>query len=259
MPECSGSSQDSSSIRLRRPAPSFNSIWAAPPAYSLPLFDAPRGVTYRNLGRLAAAGHRRPSCSPALVVDMDENLRVTAPVDAWLAALAHTIEQQRRRAGERISGQRQRLKDLEGRVAKQLEEATQELARQQDNTKQKEQSLAQREQETKRQRRHVAQQTRAKRKDLTAEAELHRAQTAAAGSGQDMQLQSRLSELQGKYDRLREELDSRQAQRDEANQRLAELRTQLDARQQEAKQHQAALEQAHRKQADLEAERKRLQ
>src|SRR5262245_46390329 len=98
---------------------------------------------------------------------MDENLRVTAPVDPWRAALAKTIEQQRRRVGERIAGQRQRLKDLEARIAAQLGDVTQQLGQQQDAMKVKEQSLTQREKELQQQRRHISQQLRAKKKGLT--------------------------------------------------------------------------------------------
>jgi hypothetical protein len=183
---------------------------------------------------------------------MDESQRETPPADAWRETLAQTIEQQRRRVGERIAGQRDRLRDLESRIIAQLDDATKELARQQDDT-------SKREQETQRQRRHVAQQLRAQKKEVVAQAELQRAQVAASAAGQDLQLQTRLSEVQGKYDRLREEFETREAQRNEATQRLAELRTQIETRHQELRQQQAALEQAQRKQAELEAERGKLQ
>jgi len=222
-------------------------------------FDALWPVTYRTVGRLAAAGRKHPSCSPALVADMDENLRVTAPVDPWRTALAQTIEQQRRRVGERIAGQRERLKELEARIAAQLGEATQQISQQHEAVRAKEQSLTGREQELQRQRRHTAQQIRAKKKELATEADLQRAQATASGAGQDAQLQARLSELQSKYDRLREDLEAREGQRNEATHRLAELKTQLEGRQHELKQQQAAVEQAQRKQAELEADRGRLQ
>ena len=43
---------------------------------------------------------------------MDEKHRETAPADNWRETLAQTIEQHRRRIGERIAGQRDKLKQL---------------------------------------------------------------------------------------------------------------------------------------------------
>jgi hypothetical protein len=208
---------------------------------------------------------------------MEETLRDAPPADTWREGLAQTIEDQRRRIGQRIAGQRERLRELEARIASQLGDATQELTRQQDQARQaatdgetqtaallaelklQERSLAARQDETQRQRRQIAQQLRAKKNDLAAEAELHRAEAAAAGSGDDLQLQLKLSELQGKYEQLKEALEAREALRDETTQRLAELKTQNDSRQQELRQQHAALELAQRKAAELEAERGRLQ
>jgi len=61
-----------------------------------------------------------------------------------------------------------------------------------------------------------------------------------------MQLQLRLSELQGKYDRLREECDERQAQRDEATQRLSELKARAESGEREASRLQADLDRVRR-------------
>jgi len=344
---------------------------------------------------------------------MDETLREAPPVDDWRSALAQTIEQQRQKVGQRIAGQRERLRELEGRLSQQLGEATKDLQSQQDAARQhaaqvqaeeaaarqqaadlarreqelsrretelaalsakaqtamaasggstagqqqllddlsrrlsdldkrqstlaevdhrlaarkqelslreaeldqlkaglagqsaahqskadelvrreaelektrqahqaelhrvqqqqsevrrleselklQSQALTEREREMLRQRRHVAQQLRARKKELTAEVELHRSEALASGAGQELQLQMRLSELQGKYDRLREELDEKEQQRDEATRQLAELKGQLAARQGDSQQQHVALEQAQRKQSDLEAECKKLQ
>jgi chromosome segregation ATPase len=134
-----------------------------------------------------------------------------------------------------------------------------EVRRLESELKLKQQSLTERERETLRQRRHIAQQLRSRKKELTADAELQRSQTLASGAGEEMQLKMRLSELQGKYDRLQEELDQREQQRDEATRKLAEVKAQLDARQHEVRQHQLALEQAQRKQGESEVEKQRIQ
>jgi hypothetical protein len=208
---------------------------------------------------------------------MEETLRDAAPADGWREALAKTIEKQRHRVGERIAGQRERLRELEARIAKQISEASDELAKAQHQThdaakqaeaktsalladlKQKEQSLVAREDQTQRQRRHIAQQLRSKKKELTAEAQLQRAQAAAVGAGKDGHLQGRLLELQAKYDRLRDEHKNREVQREEMTQRLAELKTQCEARQQEARQHQSAHEHTQKRLTEVEAERRKLQ
>lgn len=345
---------------------------------------------------------------------MEETLREAPSVDGWRDALAHTIEQQRRKVGERIAGHRDRLRELEGKIAQHLGEATQDLQKKQDaardaaaktqaddaaakqrtadltrreqevakreqelktlgakagpsnaapdaattakqqqlldelsrklaeldkrqsglaenerklasreqelslkaaeldqlqaglagqstahqsradelarleteldkarhdhqaeihkhhqqqsevrrlesELKFKSQALTERERETLRQRRHIAQQLRSRKKELTAEVELHRSEAQATGAGAEHQMQLRLSELQGKYDRISEERDQREQQRDEAAHKLAELKGQLEARQHESKQQQQLLDQAHKKQAELEAERQRLQ
>jgi chromosome segregation ATPase len=120
------------------------------------------------------------------------------------------------------------------------------------------QQLSEREHETQRQRRHVAQQLRAKKHELTSEIELHRAEALASASGQEVQLQMRLSEMQGKYDRLKEEFDQRRDERDDATQKLAELKGQTDARQAELTQQRAALDESQRKLGELEATRRDL-
>src|SRR5436305_5304803 len=195
---------------------------------------------------------------------MEESLREASATGAWRDTFTHAIEQQRQKIGERIATHRERLRELQTRIAGHLEETTQDVSRQREQAqkagadseakaaaalaelKLKEQALAERERQTQRQRRSLAQQIRDRKNDLAAEAELNRAQAAAAGSGQDMQLQLRLSELQGKYDRLKAEADSRQAQRDEATQRLAELKARAETGEREVSRLQADLDRTRR-------------
>jgi chromosome segregation ATPase len=274
---------------------------------------------------------------------MEDTLREELPADGWRESFAQTIDERRRRVAERVASHRGRIKDLDTRLATQIDEAVQALTHEQqqsqaagaqadaklgalderkrqldakqaeldklqadlagklaaeverqkefkrreaelaagrqtlesdilkskakaDVTKQlesslklKEHQLIEREEQTKRQRKNAAQQLRARKNELTAEAELNRVQAAASGAGQDMQLQMRLSELQGKYDHLRSEFDSREAHRDESTQKLAELKAQVEMRQHELGQQQTALAESQKRQAELETERTRLQ
>jgi len=190
-----------------------------------------------------------PSYPSARVVNVEESPREAPPADAWRETFAQTIEQQRRRVGERIAGQRERLRDLDARIASQLDEATQELAREQDQTRQaaakaeaRDSVLQDRQAQLEKRQRQLDE----KQAELDKQqADQIRAQAAAPGAGQDPELQLRISELQGKCQQLRDELDSRAAQRDEATERLADLKAQLELRQQ--------------RQTELEAERKGLQ
>jgi len=195
---------------------------------------------------------------------MEESLREASATNAWRETFTHTIEQQRQKIGERIATHRERLRELQARIAGHLEETTHDVSKQREQAqkagaeaeakaaallaelKLKEQALAERERQTQKQRRSLAQQIRARKNDVAAEAELNRAQVAAAGNGQDMQLQLRISELQGKYDRLKEEADSRQAQRDEATQRLAELKARAETGEREVSRLQADLDRTRR-------------
>ncbi|HZN34151.1 MAG TPA: hypothetical protein VFB80_10040 [Pirellulaceae bacterium] len=63
---------------------------------------------------------------------MEETLREAPPSDDWRKSLAQTIEQQRHKVGQRIAGQRERLRELEGKIAQHLGEVTQELQSKQD-------------------------------------------------------------------------------------------------------------------------------
>jgi hypothetical protein len=123
----------------------------------------------------------------------------------------------------------------------------------------RQQLLAERDRQTLRQRRHIAGELRSRKQQLAAELELHRAEMAASGAGQDLQLQLKLSELQGKYDRLREELDAHQQQRDDAANRLGELQIQLETRQLELQHQQTRLGEARQRETELATERQRLE
>ena len=170
--------------------------------------------------------------------------------------LAAEVERQKdfKRRETELSAARQTLESdilkfkAKADVTKQLESSL----------KLKEQQLTERDEQTKRQRKNASQQLRARKNELTAEAELNRVQAAASGAGQDLQLQLRLSELQGKYDHLRGEFDSREAHRDESTQKLAELKAQVEMRQHDLGHQQTALAESQKRQAELEAERTRL-
>jgi len=95
------------------------------------------------------------------------------------------------------------------------------------------QRLTERELETQKQRRHIAQQLRGRKGEVANEAELHRAEALASAAGQELQLQMRLSEVQAKYEKLRDEVATSGQQTAEANQRAALLQKQLEAKQKE--------------------------
>lgn len=134
--------------------------------------------------------------------------------------------------------------------ALQVSQAQQEVALRQ-------QQLDERQKETQRQRRQIAQQLRAKKHELTAEIERHRSEALAGGAGQEVQLQLRLAELQGKLERMSDDLALREQQRDEATQRAAELKGRLEARQSEIDQQRLTLEQGQRRQIELEGSAQR--
>jgi chromosome segregation ATPase len=90
-----------------------------------------------------------------------------------------------------------------------------------------------RELETQKQRRHIAQQLRLKKGEVAKEAELHRAEALASSAGQELQLQMRLSELQAKYEKLRDEVVTSTQQTAEANKRAGDLQKQLELKQKE--------------------------
>lgn len=281
---------------------------------------------------------------------MEETLREAPAADTWRDALAQTIDAQRRKIGQRIANHRDRLKELENRIAGQIDEVSQSVAANEEQAREgarklevksaglderqtllderqkqldsqraqldklqaelatstaesaerlkehkrreeelaaqkqalererqsvtalqeslrqlesnlqlKQQTLADGEQHAQRQRRTIAQQLRARKNELAAEAELVRSQAATAGAGQDLELQLRLSELQGKYERLKEDYESRQSQRDETTQRLAKLESQLESQTREAQSKQASLAQALEQKASIDHERQKLQ
>lgn len=122
------------------------------------------------------------------------------------------------------------LREASAAAERQIAQAQEQLA----ETLAERQRLTVRERVTEKQRRHLAQQLRTKRKELLAEIELHRAEALSSSAGQQVQLQMRLTELQSKYERLRDEAAQRehhaeelQRQSGENQQRLQQAQTEL--------------------------------
>src|SRR5205807_4626488 len=89
---------------------------------------------YSNCGTLVVA-HLRvvgPSYSPARAVIVDESLRQDPPADTWRETFGQTIDVERRRASQRVDDHRHRLRDLDGRIAAQLNDAIAALSREQE-------------------------------------------------------------------------------------------------------------------------------
>jgi len=145
---------------------------------------------------------------------------------------AQRLEQSQEQTAERqtaLDQSREKLHEEGEQVKRQLEELKLTRAELERNRT----ALAEREQETQRQRRHIAQQLRARKNELVAEVELHRAEALRSSHGEELQLQIRLSELQAKYDRVREELAQRDLDQGSLGERVSSLQTQLDAREAE--------------------------
>jgi hypothetical protein len=62
---------------------------------------------------------------------VDDLLQEASPADPWRETFANTIDQDRRRAGQRVADQRQRLRDLDARIASQLDATLQALSQEQ--------------------------------------------------------------------------------------------------------------------------------
>jgi chromosome segregation ATPase len=149
---------------------------------------------------------------------MEESPRDVHSAEKWREALAQTIDKQRRRAGERIAGQRDRLRDLETRITAQVESALQEL-------KAKEQSLGERGEQS-----HKLAELRTQ---LDArQVEVQQRQAALE------QAQRKLSELENERGRLHYELERNknelERQKDEAQQ-VQGLRDELERQKDEAR------------------------
>ena len=127
-----------------------------------------------------------------------------------------------------------------------------ELGQSQAEVDRLQQELQDREQASVRQRRSIARQLRARKAELTVELELLRAEAKASPAGQDFDLQMRLSELQGKCERLREEAAQSAQQREDLQERLTAAQLQLAQRQGEWNQAQKQAEQTQARLKQLE-------
>ena len=141
------------------------------------------------------------------------------------------------RREEELSQQRARLEETQRAHKSETEQLTRnmaELNQIQVHFDQQRQALAEREREIARQRRNIARQLRSRKKEVDSERELLRAEVRSSSAASEVQLQQRLAEIQGKYERLGEELSNREQQRDELTQRVASLQTRLEQREAEA-------------------------
>jgi chromosome segregation ATPase len=141
------------------------------------------------------------------------------------------------RKEEELNQQRARLEETQRNHKNETEQLTRnmaELNQIQVHFDQQRQALAEREREIARQRRNVARQLRARKKELITEKDLLHAEVRSSTASQQVQLQQRLSELQGKYDRACEDATNREQQRDELTQRVTSLQARLEQRETEA-------------------------
>ncbi|WP_425615563.1 hypothetical protein NA78x_005488 [Anatilimnocola sp. NA78] len=166
------------------------------------------------------------------------------------------LEQQRlvvQQAEQQLAQQRA---DFEAQHSNQLTEQL-SLQKQRDQLTRDLNALADRDRESQKQRRHVAQQLRARKKELTAEIELHRSEILSSAQGQELQLQLRLTELQGRFDRLQEEATLRDQQHEELRAKLAQQQPTLDQSQSEIRRLTDALRQAEMQQQVASGESQR--
>src|SRR2546423_10845502 len=84
----------------------------------------------RSFARLCASSI--PRVPPARAVNVDESLRQDPPADTWRETFGQTIDVERRRATQRVDDHRQRLRDLDSRIAAQLDDAIAALSREQE-------------------------------------------------------------------------------------------------------------------------------
>ncbi|HUE69521.1 MAG TPA: hypothetical protein VMP01_01425 [Pirellulaceae bacterium] len=146
-------------------------------------------------------------------------------------------QQQLDRKEEELAEQRARFEEIQRNHKNEAEQLTRnmaELNQIQVHFDQQRQALAEREREIARQRRNVARQLRARKKELVTEKELLHAEVRSSTASQQVQLQQRLSELQGKYERACEDSTNREQQRDELTQRVTSLQARLEQRESEA-------------------------
>lgn len=113
-------------------------------------------------------------------------------------------------------------------------------------------ALAERERQTQKQRRAISKQLRARKAELVSELALLRAEAKSSSAGQELELQLRLSELQGKYERLKEDTAAQAQQRDELTEKLLVVGKELAACQAELRQSQTQAIQAQHRLRELE-------
>lgn len=82
------------------------------------------------------ARRRSPRIPHARVVNVDESHREGPPPDTWRETLGQTIDTERRRATQRVDDRRQKLRDLDTRIATHLDEAVAALTREQEQAHQ---------------------------------------------------------------------------------------------------------------------------
>jgi hypothetical protein len=82
------------------------------------------------------ARRRSPRIPPARAVNVDESNREGPPPDTWRETFGQTIDTERRRATQRVDDRRQRLRDLDARIAAHLDEAAAALTREQEQAHQ---------------------------------------------------------------------------------------------------------------------------
>ena len=146
-------------------------------------------------------------------------------------------QQQLDRKEEELAQQRSKLEETQRQHKNEAEQLTRnmaELNQIQVHFDQQRQALAEREREIARQRRNIARQLRARKKELATERELMHSEARSSSASQQVQLQQRLSEMQGKYERACEDATLREQQRDELTQRVSSLQSRLEQREAEA-------------------------
>lgn len=203
--------------------------------------------SYEQLEQLA----RREAAVDAL----DAEVRVR---QANLEEASAALEQDRQQLEADLESLRELTQSSEQSLS-QREAQLQDLTRRLED---RERDLKIREQHTNRQRHSIAQQLRSRKKEALAEIELARLREQSPAQGAvDGELQSRLTQLQDRFDLLRQKLDESQTARDDLRDQLAEvnlLREQLKDRQSQLDQRAVELGQARTREDLLREERSNL-
>src|SRR5687767_5812064 len=90
----------------------------------------PRGPRPASLLVFPCAG-AKSACAKLLGETMDEALHEAPAADDWRTNLAQSVQDQRRRAREQLDERRERLRELEGRIASQLDAVAKVIDREQ--------------------------------------------------------------------------------------------------------------------------------